>query len=128
MRSALIALRPKAATQSAGVDRLPDGAAFYNAMLKQNTTSNYTAEQLHALGLSEVARITKEMQTILDAQGMEQGTIAARVKQLQDDPQYHFANTDDGRAQMLARFRQLLTEVNGACLSISGWPRRRCRR
>ena len=112
MRSALIALRPKAATQSAGVDRLPDGAAFYNAMLKQNTTSNYTAEQLHALGLSEVARITKEMQTILDAQGMEQGTIAARVKQLQDDPQYHFPNTDDGRAQMLGRFRQLLTEVN----------------
>ena len=112
MRSALIALRPKAATQSAGVDRLPDGAAFYNAMLKQNTTSDYTAEQLHTLGLSEVARITKEMQTILDAQGMQQGTIAARVKQLQDDPKYHFPNTDDGRAQMLARFRQLLTEVN----------------
>ena len=112
MKSALIALRPEAATQSAGVSRLPDGVAFYNAMLKQNTTSNYTAEQLHALGLSEVARITQEMQTILDAQGMKQGTIAARVKQLQEDPKYHFPNTAEGRAQMLARFRELLSEVN----------------
>src|ERR1700722_1006641 len=112
MRDALISLRPVAAKQSAGVDRLPDGTAFYNLMLRQQTTSNYTAEQLHALGLSEVARITKQMQAILDAQGMKQGTIAARVKQLQEDPQYHMANSPEGRAQFLARYRQLLAEIN----------------
>jgi uncharacterized protein (DUF885 family) len=112
MRGALIALRPAAATQSAGVSRLPDGAAFYDLMLQQQTTSNYTAEQLHALGLSEVARIMQEMQTILDAQGIKQGTIAARVRQLQDDPRYHMPNTPEGRAQLLARYRQLLVEVN----------------
>jgi uncharacterized protein (DUF885 family) len=86
--------------------------AFYNLMLRQQTTSNYTAEQLHVLGLSEVARITQQMQAILDAQGMKQGTIAARVKQLQEDPQYHMPNTAAGRAQFLARYRQLLVEVN----------------
>jgi uncharacterized protein (DUF885 family) len=112
MRDALIALRPAAAKQSAGVNRLPDGVAFYNLMLRQQTTSNYTADELHALGLSEVARITQQMQTILDAQGMKQGTIAARVKQLQEDPQYHMPNTPEGRAQFLARYRQLLVEVN----------------
>jgi uncharacterized protein (DUF885 family) len=112
MRVALVALRPLAATQSAGVSRLPDGAAYYDAMLRQMTTSNYTADQLHTLGLAEVARITTEMQTILDAQGMKQGSIAARVKQLQDDPQYHMANTAEGRAQFLARYRQLLAEVS----------------
>jgi uncharacterized protein (DUF885 family) len=112
MRDALIALRPAAAKQSAGVNRLPDGIAFYNLMLRQQTTSNYTAEELHALGLSEVARITQQMQTILDAQGMKQGTIAARVKELQQDPQYHMPNTAAGRAQFLARYRQLLVEVN----------------
>jgi Uncharacterized protein conserved in bacteria len=63
------------------------------------TTSNYSAAQLHVLGISEVARITQEMQAILDAQGIKQGTIAARVKQLQDDPQYHMPNTSVGRAQ-----------------------------
>lgn len=111
MRVALIALRPAAASQSAGVSRLPDGAAFYDAMLRQMTTSNYTAEQLHTLGLSEVARITKEMQTILDAQGAQQGSIAVRVKRLQEDPQYHLPNTAEGRAQLLARYRQLLADV-----------------
>jgi uncharacterized protein (DUF885 family) len=112
MRGALIALRPAAAAQSAGVGRLPDGAAFYDVMLHQMTTSNYTAEELHALGLGEVARITREMQSILDAQGMKQGTLAVRVKQLQDDARYHFANTPEGRAQLLGRYRQLLAEVN----------------
>jgi len=112
MREALIALRPAAATQSAGVSRLPDGAAYYDLMLQQQTTSNYTAEQLHALGLAEVARITQEMQVILDAQGIKQGTIATRVRQLQDDPRYHMPNTPEGRAQFLARFRELLVEVN----------------
>ena len=112
MRGALIALRPAAAGQSAGVSRLPDGAAYYDAMLRQMTTSNYNAEQLHALGLSEVARITGEMQAILDAQGLKEGSIAARVRQLQEDPRYHLPNTPDGRAQLLARYRQLLAEVN----------------
>jgi uncharacterized protein (DUF885 family) len=112
MRAALIALRPAAASQSAGVGRLPDGAAFYDAMLRQMTTSNYTAEELHTLGLSEVARISQEMQAILDAQGATQGSIAARVKRLQEDPQYHLPNTAEGRAQLLARYRQLLAAVN----------------
>jgi uncharacterized protein (DUF885 family) len=112
MRSALMTLRPTAATQSAGVSRLPDGAAFYAAMLHQMTTSNYSADELHDLGLSEVARITKEMQTILDGQGANQGTLAARVKDLQQDPRYHLPNTDAGRAQALARYQEILKEVN----------------
>jgi uncharacterized protein (DUF885 family) len=112
MRIALIALRPQAAPQSAGVSRLPDGAAFYAAMLHSMTTTNYNAEQLHALGLSEVARITKAMQTILDAQGAAPGTIAERVKALQADPRYHMPNTVAGRAQFLARYKEILTEVN----------------
>jgi uncharacterized protein (DUF885 family) len=112
MRAALVALRPQAATQSAGVGRLPEGAAFYAAMLHQMTTTNYSAEQLHALGLSEVARITKQMQTILDGQGAQQGTLAERVKALQADPRYHMANTEAGRAQFLARYKEILTEVN----------------
>jgi uncharacterized protein (DUF885 family) len=112
MRSALITLRPTAATQSAGVSRLPDGAAFYAAMLQQMTTSNYNADELHALGLSEVARITNEMRRILDGQGAKQGTLAARVKDLQQDPRYHLPNTDAGRAQILTRYQQILKEVN----------------
>src|SRR6202035_3451692 len=112
MRAALVALRPAAATQSAGVSRLPDGPAYYNLMLQQMTTSNYTADEIHSLGLSEVARITKEMQMLLDAQGIKGDTIGARMQQLREDPKYHLPNTAEGRAQLLERYRQILTEVN----------------
>ena len=108
---ALGALRPAAATQTRG-DRVPDGAAFYDAMLRQMTTSNYNAEQLHALGLSEVARITKEMQVILDAQGATEARSPRASSALQEIPRYHMPNTPEGRAQVLARYQQLLADVN----------------
>ena len=47
--------RAAAAIPTAGAGRLPDGAAYYAASLKQMTTTDYTPEQVHALGLSEVA-------------------------------------------------------------------------
>jgi uncharacterized protein (DUF885 family) len=75
-------------------------------------TSNYTADQIHQLGLSEVARITQEMQTLLDAQGIKGDSIAARIQQLHDDPKYQLPNTPEGRAQLLERYRQILAQVN----------------
>ena len=112
MSSALDALKPEAAKQSAGVDRLPDGAAFYALMLRQMTTTDYTPEQVHALGLKEVARIDAEMDALLRAQGLTEGTVAERMQGLAKDPRFLFPNTDEGRAQVIARYQQILDEVN----------------
>jgi uncharacterized protein (DUF885 family) len=112
MSAALEVLKPQAATQSAGVGRLPDGAAYYAAMLKQATTTDYTPEQVHALGLTEVARITQEMDALLRAQGLTGGSVAERMNALAKDPRFLFTNDDDGRRQALARYQQILDEVN----------------
>jgi uncharacterized protein (DUF885 family) len=112
MNAALEALKPAAATQTAGVDRLPDGAAYYAAMLRQFTTTDYSAEKIHALGLAEVARISAEMDALLRSQGMTQGSIAERMQSLTRDPRFLFPNDDDGRKQALARYQQILDEVN----------------
>ena len=112
MNAALEALRPLAAKQTAGVDRLPDGAAYYQAMLRQFTTTDYSAEKIHALGLAEVERIGAEMDALLKSQGMTQGSIAERMQLLTRDPRFLFPNTDDGRKQALARYQQILDEVN----------------
>ena len=112
MNAALDALRPEAAKQSAGVDRLPDGAAYYQAMLRQFTTTDYSAEKIHALGLAEVERISGEMDALLKSQGMTQGSIAERMQLLTKDPRFLFPNTDEGRKQALARYQQILDEVN----------------
>jgi uncharacterized protein (DUF885 family) len=111
MSAALEALRPQAATQRAGVSRLPDGAAYYAMELKAATTTDYTPEQVHALGLSEVARILKQMDALLRAQGLSAGSVATRMAALRTDPRFLFPNDDDGRRQALARYQQILDEV-----------------
>jgi uncharacterized protein (DUF885 family) len=112
MTEALEAVRPQAATQTAGVGRLPNGPAYYVLALKQMTTTDYTPEQVHQLGLSEVARITAEMDELLKSQGRANGSVAERVKALQADPKFHVAEGDAGRTQLIERFQQILDEVN----------------
>ncbi|MBP6013388.1 MAG: DUF885 domain-containing protein [Alphaproteobacteria bacterium] len=111
MTAVLESMRPAAEKQSDGVDRLPGGAAYYALALRRNTTTDYTADQIHQLGLDEAARITREMDAILVSQGLAQGTVAERTKQLGEDPKYLYANTDEGRAQILAEYDRLLKEV-----------------
>jgi uncharacterized protein (DUF885 family) len=112
MTAALETQRPAAVSQAAGVGRLSDGAAYYAAALKQMTTTDYTPEQVHALGLSEVDRVSSEMDTLLKAQGLANGTVAERVQALHKDPRFLLPNTDEGRQQLIAKYQQILDEVN----------------
>ncbi|MEO0367170.1 MAG: DUF885 domain-containing protein [Pseudomonadota bacterium] len=82
-----------------GVMALPDGEAAYNAMLWQNTTTDMTADEIHELGLSEVARIRAEMEAIKDKVEFE-GTLPeffAFLRDSKDDERFFFPNTDEGR-------------------------------
>ena len=112
MTAALESQRAAAVAQGAGVDRLPDGPAYYAASLKQMTTTDYTPAQVHALGLAEVARVGAEMDALLKSQGLVDGTVAARVQALHKDPRFLLPNTDEGRRQLLAKYQQILDEVN----------------
>ena len=112
MTAALESQRPAAAIQAAGVGRLPNGAAYYAAALKQMTTTDYTPDQVHQLGLSEVARVGAEMETLLQSQGLTTGTVAERVQALHKDPHFLLPNTDEGRKQLLAKYQHILDEVN----------------
>ncbi len=106
-----IALAPKA-QGNFGAWHLPDGDAYYAWCVRQHTTTNLTPEQVHQLGLTEVARVTTEMDAILKDQGLSEGTIGARVQQLSKDPQQLFPNTPEGKQAMLARYQAILDEVN----------------
>jgi len=111
MSAALEALRPAAATQGAGVARLPDGASYYALALRQNTTTDYTPEQVHALGLSEVARISREMDQLLAAVGLTGGSVGERMAALGKDRRFLLPNDDAGRRQALERYQQILDAV-----------------
>jgi len=112
MSAALEALRPQSATQSAGVGRLPQGADYYAAALRQWTTTDYSPERVHELGLAEVARISQQMDAELNAQGLTSGSVGERMSALGKDPRFLLPNTEEGRRQALARYQQILDEAN----------------
>ena len=111
MSAALIEQRPRAADTAAGVGRLPDGVAYYQAMIKQFTTTDYAPDRVHELGLSEVARIDVEMDALLRSQRLDTGTVAERMTQLRTDPRFLYPDSDEGREQVLAGYRAILDEI-----------------
>jgi uncharacterized protein (DUF885 family) len=103
-------LLPKTTTDD-GVWKLPDGEAFYAYALKQNTTTTLNPKEVHALGVSEVARIEAEMRAILDANGFAGQPIGASLVALGKDPRFLFPSDDAGRAAGLAEYTRLIDQA-----------------
>jgi uncharacterized protein (DUF885 family) len=89
-------------TADAGLWRFPDGAAAYAQALASNTTTAMTAEQIHALGLREVARIEGEMDRVLREMGRKDGTVRERVAALRAE--IATPADPDPRPALLARY------------------------
>lgn len=90
------------ATHDAGVWKLPQGDAYYAWLLKIGTTTTKSAEEIHQMGLEQGRAIDAQMDAILRAQGLTEGSVGARTSALTKDPRFLFPNTDEGRAQTLA--------------------------
>lgn len=110
----LQALLPKTTTDD-GVWKLPDGDAFYAYCLRENTTTNMSPEQLHQLGLQEVARIEGEMRTLLDGNGYTSKPIGESIVALGQDPRFLYSNDDKGRAEALAQYTRLIEQATERC-------------
>jgi uncharacterized protein (DUF885 family) len=90
---------------AAGISRLPGGAAAYSRALASSTGTNLTAEQIHAIGLREVARIEAEMDRHLRSLGFAEGSIEARMVKL--DATLQPPAGADPRAQLLERYEAM---------------------
>jgi uncharacterized protein (DUF885 family) len=77
-----------------GVSATTDGAAFYRNRIAYHTTTNLSADEIHAIGLKEVARIHGEMDKIIASVGFK-GDFQAFAKYLRTDPQFTYRNADD---------------------------------
>ena len=97
--------RVNADEEPQGVSNLPDGEAYYNNRLAYYTTLPLTAEEVHQIGLLEVARILKEMEAIKEQVGFE-GNLQEFFTFIRTDDKFYYPNTDEGR-------KGYLTEVQG---------------
>lgn len=108
--AAMEALKGKA-RPDAGAWALPDGEAYYADAVKSSTTTDYTPDQVHQMGLDQVREITGEIDAILKSQGLTQGAVGARLAALNNDPKQIYPNTDEGRAQILADLNKQIADI-----------------
>ena len=95
-----------------GAWSLPDGAAFYAHQLQDMTTTDLGADQIHAIGLEQVARIHREMERIKAQVGFK-GTLQQFFAHINEGQQYKYPNTAAGREQYLADARRFVGQVMG---------------
>ena len=100
----------KQATGNRGAWSLPDGGAFYANRLKNSTTTNLTADQIHQIGLDQVASIHGEMERIKNQVGFK-GTLQHFFKHITSSKQFKYPNTAAGRQQYLADARGYIAKV-----------------
>jgi len=94
-----------------GVWSLPDGEAYYATMLRSETSTDLTPQEIHDWGVAEVARIEAEMDAILQGEGLTEGTPGERTATLGRDPAHLFSNDDAGRAELIKYLEDLLADM-----------------
>jgi len=99
------------ADSRAGCWKLPQGDAFYAWCLRAGTTTRRTPDEVHKMGLEQLAELQGRMEPILRSLGLTQGSVGARMTALGKDPKSLFPNTDEGR-------RQILDYLNGRVADI----------
>jgi len=103
-----------ACNKAPGVSQQPSGAQYYDFRIRQMTTTTMSADEIHNLGLSEVARIRAEMEEVSKSAGYE--TREAFIENLRTDPQY-YAKTPEELMRYVARVTK---DIDGKMPSLFG--------
>ncbi|MCH9690438.1 MAG: DUF885 domain-containing protein [Gammaproteobacteria bacterium] len=101
----------KASVKAQGASSLPSGKAYYDVQLAKYTTLPLTADAVHKLGQSEVARIKREMEALKDRVQFD-GSLAEFFEFIRNDKQFYYPNADSGRQAYLDDTRGFLAEID----------------
>ena len=95
-----------------GVWSLPNGDEYYALRLKAKTTTDYTAEEIHNIGLSEVDRISKRMQAILSELAYGDNlNVGEMMNKLNEDPEFLYADTADRKSIVVKDYNYIVEET-----------------
>ena len=105
-------LLPKAGNDD-GLWRLPDGDQAYRLALQFFTTTDYSAQEIHLLGLSEVDRIQAEIIAILAAEDYDTSAgFSAAIANMSEQADFYYSDDDAGRTQILEDYQVILDEID----------------
>ena len=95
-----------------GVWSLPNGDEFYALRLRSYTTTNYTAEEIHQIGLDEVARIGSRMRDIFIELGYEVNKpIGQMMNELNENPEFLYDDTPDRKEIVISDYNKMVKEA-----------------
>lgn len=100
----------------AGISRLPNGAAAYKRAIENFTSTQLTADEIHTIGLREVARIEAEMDKHLRSLGLTEGGIEARMQQL--DARFQPKGEGDPRPGIIASYNEMVRDAERRSASL----------
>ena len=100
------------AKSESGIWAQPNGAAYYQDAVQMLGDTDLTPAQIHQLGLEEITRITLEMDTILKAQGLNEGSVGQRMIALNDDPKFLYEDSDKGRKNLISDLNKYINEIS----------------
>ena len=109
--SAQLARMHGQAGEDDGVWSLPDGDAYYAWLLRRYTTTDRSAEEIHALGLREVKRIHSQMREILEGEGVASDDLAETLRALNADPRFTWPDDDGGRDAILEAYAEIVRDA-----------------
>ena len=99
------------ATDIAGMWSRPHGDEYYRWALKASTTTNLSPDEVHQMGLQQLAELHGRMDPILKSLGYAQGTVGERMQALAKDPRYKFSEGDKGREEIKAYIQERLAKI-----------------
>lgn len=98
-------------TDDAGLWRFEDGEQAYANALLRFTTTTLTPDEIHQIGLRQVAKIEAEMDGILRRLGRTEGSVRDRMKKLEDDLRYPDPTTDASRTRIMQDIDALMKDA-----------------
>jgi uncharacterized protein (DUF885 family) len=101
---------PKLEEKPTGVSRHPRGEAYYQHRLRASTTTDLTADEIHQIGLDEVARIQEEMKQIKEDVEFD-GDLHEFFEFINTDEQFFFPDTDEGRQAYIDESKAYLDAI-----------------
>ena len=101
----------KVATDVAGMWSRPRGNEYYRWALKASTTTEMTPDEVHKMGLEQLAELHGRMDPILKTLGYSQGSVGERMQALAKDPRYKFSEGDKGRAEIMAYIQERIAKI-----------------
>ena len=101
--------------ETIGLSALPDGEAWYAFAVRQYTTTDMTPREIHALGVREVERIRRAMDSVITQTGFK-GSFSEFIQFLRTDPQFYFTDT----ASLLREYRDIAKRIDPGLIRLFG--------